>query len=170
MGRLDVPMTDSDIATKDAINLEYLKRRACTNNVDDCINAADFVELNIIHGNPVNVCFNLCEYSEYLECSFTNTGGKFGIDQELFDVAPGAVVMVIVMMMHTNDGSGGADSGTLSAFKHQRVVIKRKTAKYFDDLQRIGASINERCQSHVTGSASTTMKPSSGAHTCFACV
>jgi hypothetical protein len=44
------------------------------------------------------------------------------------------MVIVIIMMMHANDGSGGADSGTLGAFKHQCVVIKRKTAKYFDDL------------------------------------
>ena len=42
--------------------------------------------------------------------------------------------MVIVVMMHTNDGSGGTDASTLRAFKHQRVVIKRKSAKYFDDL------------------------------------
>jgi hypothetical protein len=120
MGRLDVPMTDSDIATKDAINLEYLKRRACTNNVDDCINAADFVELNIVHGDSVDMCFNLCEYSEYLERSFTNTGGEFRIDQELFDVAPRSmmIMFVIIMMMDANNGPSCSNSGTLSAFKH----------------------------------------------------
>jgi len=49
----------------------------------------------------------------------------------------------IIMMVHADNGPSCTDASTLRAFEHQCVVIKRKTTKYFDDLQRIGSSINE---------------------------
>ena len=75
-----MPMADSNIATENVINVENLKCGADSDNVNDCINTSDFVELNVVNCDAMNVGFNFSKYGENFQGSFTNASWKFGVN------------------------------------------------------------------------------------------
>ena len=94
-----------DGAAHDSIDAEYLKSGARSDDVDDGIDRANFVELDIKHRHAMHCAFDRGECIECCEGAIANANWQIAVHQQFADHAiwampfvMGVTVLVLVLM------------------------------------------------------------------------
>ena len=161
-------MPDSDRAAGDGVDPEGLQRDTESDDVDDRVDRADLVELDIAGGHAMDLAFDLGERPVDGECAVAGTTREIGGADQFEHLAGRAVDRMRIVT--TIDGGvgrvvdgdvrpGRADSAALDPLERDRVAIDAEPAECAGDLVDIGPGIDERRQQHVAGHAGAAVEP-----------
>ena len=142
MLRAHCAMAGPDGSARQRVDAENFERGARAHDVDDRIDRPDLVELHVVHVDPVDLGLHLGQQREHCEGPITNALRQIGSFEERTNVAPGAVV-VIVVLVHRHDGSRRPHTGSLRGFERQRIIVETQTAEHGSHRDRIGTSVDE---------------------------
>ena len=100
------------------LNAEVVKSRRRHHDVDDGIDGADFVKMNLINQFAVDAGFGLGDAVKNFEGGVTDRRGERRFLEEVADLGPGAavtvvmVVTMVMMMVSMIVGSDDEETGT----------------------------------------------------------
>ena len=138
-------------------------------DVDDCVGAADFVELDIVESDTVNLCLGLAKSAKDTQRVRLHRVGDVGVGDDRDDVAIWAVrrvavvvvVTVVVMMVFDDDCVGGRDAAPIDAISGECPAVEVKTRDDVGDCHCVGTSVDESTHQHVAGDTRTAIHPRS---------
>ena len=166
----DGAVADRDRAADDGVDPEDLERDADTDDVDDRVERADLVELDVAGVDAVDLAFDLGEGPVDRERPIAGAFGKVGRADQLEHVAGPTVSDVrvvgaehgrrrVVVIVHGDVRPRRADTAPLHALERERVPVDTEPGESVGDRVHVGTGIDERRQQHVAGHARAAVEP-----------
>ncbi len=170
-GTGDLPVRRSNRAVRsrkgrrhDGVDAEHVECRTGAHHVDDCVEAADLVEFDVVNDHPVDFRFGFTECAEHRERPRLHAIGYIGRVDERDDVAVRAVgdvimMVVIVMVMFDDDGMRRGDAAAIDPVGRQRPSIDIQTRHDVGDCGGVGTGVDERTEQHVPRDTRRAVEP-----------
>ena len=151
----------------DSRDVQQVQCSAGADDVDDGIDAAHFVEFDVVEGDAVHLGLGLAEGAKDAQRIRLHRVGDVGVGDDRDDVAIGAVrrvvvsVFVIVVMMFDDDCVGGGNSAAVDAIGGESPAVEVKTRHDVGDCHCVGTCVDESTHQHVAGDTRPAVHPRS---------
>ena len=125
-------------------------------DVDDRIDGADLVEVDLVDIDPVHTCLGLRQQLEGASGPVAHEGVQVGIGQHRVDRGPRPMV-VVIGRPHVDGGRGQPTATSRRPF--ERPAIDGQPLELCADRRLVGAHVEQRGQHHVAGHADRRVEP-----------
>ncbi len=143
------------------VDVEQLECRARADDVDDRVEAADLVEVDLLGRTAVEMAFGLGERVERAERAAPHPFRQAGLLDESGDVPRGAHDAAL---LGVDDDVRRADAAALHRLGVERPPTDGDAPAQLADLVEVGARVDEAAEGHVAGDPAEAVEPRDGRH------
>ena len=128
------------------------RRAADADDVDDGVDRADLVQLDVVGRDTVDGALGLGELGE--DAVGARAHGVIQVaGARRSSTAPDRTVRVRAVLVRHDDGAGRGDPAPLGALERQRVAVEAEAVERAGDGLGVGAGVDQRAEQHVAGHA-----------------
>jgi hypothetical protein len=138
------------------VDAEHLQRGGRADDVDDGVEAAHLVEVDLLGRTAVQPALDLGQRGEGGEGPGRHPFRQTGLGDQAGDVGRGAND---AGLLGPDVGLGGGDAAPEHRLDLQLPALDRELAEQAADLVRVGAGVDERAQRHVAGDPREAVEP-----------
>ena len=143
------------------VDVEHLERRAGADDIDDGVEAADLVEVDLLGRPAVEASLGLGEGGEDGEGAAADAIGEPGLLDQGRDVGGRAHDRRLVGV---DVGLGRADAAAEHGLRLEAPAVHGEALDHGADLVDVGARVDERAEGHVAGDAGEAVEPGEPGH------
>ncbi len=158
VGGGDRPRPDGDRSGDHLVDRQRLEGGGDADDVDDGVDGADLVELDIVGIDAVDRALGLGERVEHRLGTAAHAFGQVGAAEQLANVTGGPVLVAVPGSFDDDVRPRRRHAAALHTLERQRVAVDAEPGEGGEHGLAVGAGVDEGAEQHVAGDAGAALR------------